>query len=35
MYGEAFTRAHMVSFGFIFTALFIYTAAGLMKGKKK
>lgn len=35
IYGEAFTSAHMVSFGFIFTALFIYTASELIKWKRR
>lgn len=35
IYGEAFTSAHKVSFGFIFAALFVYTFSSLMKKKKK
>ncbi len=35
IYGEAFASAHMVSFGFIFTALFIYTTSELIKWKRR
>jgi len=33
IYGEAFTPAHSVSFGLIFTALFIYTVSSIIKGR--
>jgi len=34
IYGEAFTPAHRVSFGFIFAALFIYTVSSIIKGRR-